>query len=410
MSHHAATACAPRCDGRRSVVRFSSPIGVRACQRKNLNSQLLILKLYFVPLPAERLKYKDYDSITTACRTLSRNGENSRRRGIDGEGTQVCEASGCQERRPDLDDEGGVLRSIWKHEAKDFTPWLAEEENISRLSEDIGIDIVLEEQESNVGEFSVDIFATEEGTGRKIIIENQLEDTNHDHLGKIITYASGKDAEVIIWIVKRARDEHKQAIEWLNNHTDDKCAFFLIEIELWRIGKSDPAVKFNIVERPNDWAKSMKKSSSLTQGGAQKLNFWQQFIEYNQANNGVYAKSMPTSDTWIGKSIKGIPGTRVNIVVTKDSCRIEANINSGNQEKNKNIFDALITQKDVIEQEYGAKFVWQHLDEKKTCRIYEERPLSYISEDDRQAIFQFFCDATNRMLTSFGHQAKLFKK
>ena len=233
------------------------------------------------------------------------------------------------------------LRSIWKHEAKDFTPWLAEEENLSMLSEAIGIDIVLEEQESNVGEFSVDIFATEESTGRKIIIENQLEDTNHDHLGKIITYASGKDAEVIIWIVKRARDEHKQAIEWLNNHTDDKCAFFLIEIELWRIGNSDPAVKFNIVERPNDWAKSMKKSSSLSQSGAQRLNFWQKFVEYNQTNHGVYAKSMPTSDSWIGKSIKGIPGTSVNLVVTKDSCRIEAYINSGNQENNKNIFDVL---------------------------------------------------------------------
>ena len=302
------------------------------------------------------------------------------------------------------------LRSIWKHEAKDFTPWLAEEENLSMLSEAIGIDIVLEEQESNVGEFSVDIFATEESTGRKIIIENQLEDTNHDHLGKIITYASGKDAEVIIWIVKRARDEHKQAIEWLNNHTDDKCAFFLIEIELWRIGKSEPAVKFNIVERPNDWAKSMKKSSSLTQSGALKLNFWQQFIEYNQANGGVYAKSMATSDAWIGKSIKGIPGTSVNLVITKDNCRIEAYINSGSQEKNKGIFDALFSQKDTIEQEYGAQFVWQRLDEKVTCRIYEDRSLSYINEGDRPAIFQFFCDATNRMLTSFGHQAKLFKK
>ena len=301
------------------------------------------------------------------------------------------------------------LRSIWKHEAKDFTPWLAEEENLSMLSEATGIDIVLVEQESSVGEFNVDLFAAEESTGRRIIIENQLEDTNHDHLGKIITYASGKDAEVIIWIVKRARDEHKQAIEWLNNHTDDKCAFFLIEIELWRIGKSEPAVKFNIVERPNDWAKSMKKNSSLTQGGALKLNFWQQFIEYNQSNNGVYAKSMPTPDAWIGKSIKGIPGTSVNLVVTKDNCRIEAYINSGSQEKNKSIFDALINHKDVIEKDYGATLIWQRLDEKVTCRIYEDRPLSYINEDDRPAIFEFFSDATNRMLKSFGSHAKLFK-
>lgn len=308
------------------------------------------------------------------------------------------------------------LRSIWKHEAKDFTPWLAEEENLSMLSEAIGIDIVLDEQESNVGEFSVDIFAYEEGTGRKIVIENQLEDTNHDHLGKIITYASGKDAEVIIWIVKRARDEHKQAIEWLNNHTDEKCAFFLIEIELWCIEESKPAVKFNVVERPNDWAKSMKKSSTLTEGGAQKLNFWQQFIEYNQSNNGVYAKSAPTSDSWIAKSIKGIPGASVNLVITKDSCRIEAYINSAgpnkveNQAKNKSIFDTLLSQKEEIEKEYGASLIWARLDEKVTSKIYEERPISFLDENRREAIFNFFCDATNRMLKSFGSQAKLFKK
>lgn len=169
------------------------------------------------------------------------------------------------------------LRSVWKHEAKDFTPWLAKEENLEILSEAVGIDIVLEEQESNVGDFSVDLYATEEGTGRRIIIENQLEETNHDHLGKIITYASGKDAEVIIWIVKKARDEHKQAIEWLNQHTDDKFEFFLIEIELWKINDSEPAPKFNIVERPNNWAKAMKKTAGLSETETLRLAFWENF-------------------------------------------------------------------------------------------------------------------------------------
>ena len=150
------------------------------------------------------------------------------------------------------------LRTVWSNEAKDFTPWLAKEENLSLLSETIGIDIVLEETESSVGSFSLDIFAKEEGTDRKIIIENQLEDTNHDHLGKLITYASGKDASIIIWIVKKARDEHRQAIEWLNSHTDKEIGFYLLEIELWKIGGSNPAPKFNIVERPNDWGENSK--------------------------------------------------------------------------------------------------------------------------------------------------------
>ena len=104
------------------------------------------------------------------------------------------------------------LRAIWPHEAYDFSKWLSKEENLAMLSDSIGIDVVLEELESPVGDFSVDLYAYEEGTNRRIVIENQLEDTNHDHLGKIITYASGKGAEVVIWIVKRARDEHKHRV------------------------------------------------------------------------------------------------------------------------------------------------------------------------------------------------------
>lgn len=181
------------------------------------------------------------------------------------------------------------LRSVWPHEAHDFTKWLAEEENLKELSESIGIDIDLEERESSVGSFNVDLYATESGTGRKIIIENQLEDTNHDHLGKLITYASGKGAEVIIWIVKRARDEHRQAIEWLNQHTDSNVGFFLVEIELWQIDDSSLAPKFNIVEEPNDWAKTMKSIEGLNETERLKLEFWQQFNSQLE-NNAIFQK------------------------------------------------------------------------------------------------------------------------
>jgi hypothetical protein len=126
------------------------------------------------------------------------------------------------------------LRSVWLHEASNFTPW--EAENIDLLADAVGLDITVDETESAVGDFNVDIFASETGTDRKIIIENQLEDTDHDHLGKLITYASGKGADVIIWVVKHAREEHRAAVEWLNNHTDDKIGFFLCEIKLFQIG------------------------------------------------------------------------------------------------------------------------------------------------------------------------------
>ncbi|MBE6103228.1 MAG: DUF4268 domain-containing protein [Selenomonas ruminantium] len=176
------------------------------------------------------------------------------------------------------------LRSVWPHEEYDFSKWLAKEENISQLSEAVGIEIVVEETEAAVGNFSVDIYAREEGTNRGIIIENQLEDTDYDHLGKIITYAAGKKAEAIIWIVKRARDEHKQAVAWLNQHTDENIGVFLIELELWCIGNSLPAPRFNVVERPNDWAKTVKKSDTLSPIKNFQLDFWLRFCDFAFAN------------------------------------------------------------------------------------------------------------------------------
>lgn len=153
------------------------------------------------------------------------------------------------------------LRSIWQNEATNFTTWLSEEENLTLLAETIGIEIEFVARESSVGDFSIDILAREAGSNKTVIIENQLEKSDHTHLGQIITYASGTDASYIIWIVNKARDEHRKAIEWLNNNTGEGIGFFLLEIELWKINDSIPAPKFNIVERPNNWAKEVKSES-----------------------------------------------------------------------------------------------------------------------------------------------------
>lgn len=185
------------------------------------------------------------------------------------------------------------IRSVWHHEARDFSKWLVQDENLEELSAAIGIDIVLEERESSVGSFNVDLYAIEEGTDRRIIIENQLEDTNHDHLGKLITYASGKGAEVIVWIVRRARDEHRQAIEWLNQNTGVNIGFFLVEIELWQIDDSAIAPKFNVVERPNDWAKQMKNIGNLSDTKQLQLHFWQQLSEYIKSHDALAKEFSP---------------------------------------------------------------------------------------------------------------------
>ena len=193
------------------------------------------------------------------------------------------------------------LRDVWPHEALDFTKWLSEEPNLAMLSSAVGIELELIETESSVDSFNVDIYAQEAGTGRKVIIENQLEDTNHDHLGKVITYAAGKGAEVVIWVVARARDEHRQAIEWLNQHTDSDFGFFLVEVELWSIGDSLPAPRFSVVEQPNEWTKAIKLSEGLSETERVKLSYWTKYREVAQATPEflkVFNPQKPSKNPW----------------------------------------------------------------------------------------------------------------
>lgn len=264
------------------------------------------------------------------------------------------------------------LHSIWKHEAKDFTSWLAEEENLELLSEAIGIDIVLEEQESNVGDFRVDLYATEETTGRRIVIENQLEETNHDHLGKIITYASGKDAEVIIWIVRKARDEHRKAIEWLNQHTDENSAFFLIEIEVWKINDSEPAPKFSIIERPNDWAKAMKKSQGLSEARVLKLDFWTEFNN-NADSNSTFSKTFklrtPQPHHWYDLAV-GSSAYHIDMTINTLKNKITAGVYIS---EDKAIFEKFREHADDIQKELGSAVEWR--DAKKASRFRVSLPL-----------------------------------
>lgn len=271
------------------------------------------------------------------------------------------------------------LREVWKNEATDFTPWLAKEENLALLSETIGIDISLEETESNVGSFNVDIFATEEGTSRKIIIENQLEDTNHDHLGKLITYASGKNAEIVIWIVKRARDEHRQAIEWLNNHTDDSAAFFLIEIELWKIGDSNPAPKFNVVERPNDWAKAMRISSNATAGETMKLKFWEVF-NANANLNTKFTKHFklrkPKAHGWCDLAL-GSSSYYVSLTVRPSMNYINAALYFP---EDKALFETLKKHEEEIVKIMGGEVEWREA--KKASQFIMSHEIDLSDEDN----------------------------
>lgn len=261
------------------------------------------------------------------------------------------------------------LRAVWSHEAHDFTKWLAEESNLQELSDAVGIDINLEERESSVGNFNVDLYATENGTGRKIIIENQLEDTDHDHLGKLITYASGKGAEVIIWIVKRARDEHRQAIEWLNQHTDSNLGFFLVEIELWQIEESLLAPKFNIVEKPNDWAKTMKSIDGLSETDRLKLEFWQAFND-QMGGNAVFTREFsirkPQPQNWYDLAI-GTSSYYISLNINTQKKKIDAGIYIPSD---KEIFHKFEEQADVFKQAIGNDIEFRDAGKSSRILIY----------------------------------------
>ena len=271
------------------------------------------------------------------------------------------------------------VRELWKHEQYDFSNWLAEDENIEMLNEIIGLTLVNIQKEVYVGSYRCDLVAEDETTGTTVIIENQLECSNHDHLGKIITYASGLNATVIVWIVKEAREEHRSAIEWLNNNTNKDIGFFLIELHAYKIGDSCPAPKFETIEIPNGFIKNSKTSheqGELNKSQAQRLIFWNEF------NNVVAERGKPfnirkaTTDHWYDIAI-GTSDAHIGItLVNKESfIGLEIYIND-----NKDLFDSLYSKKDTIEQDIGFSFDWQRLDNKKASRILHK--ISGLDFDD----------------------------
>lgn len=300
------------------------------------------------------------------------------------------------------------LREVWGHEALDFTKWLSQQENLDLLSEEIGIDIKPIETEAHVGRFNVDILAEEEATGRKITIENQLEDTNHDHLGKIITYASGYDAEIIIWVVKDFREEHKKAVDWLNEHTDEDINFFLIRIELWQVKDSDPAPKFEVIVSPNEWAKTIKASTSgskLTETKVQQLDFWTRFKNYVRDRDKRIRLQTPRPQHWYDVSM-GSSEAHIGLTINTRDNLIGAEVYIS---KNKELFQFLRDRKEAIERDLGEPANW--VDAPVASRIVIKKQVGDVfSESDASAYFDWLYERTILLRKVFGKQFNDFKK
>lgn len=262
------------------------------------------------------------------------------------------------------------LREYWRHEAFDFTRWLSEQENIELLSDEIGIGIQVLQTEASVGRFNVDILAEEENTGRKIIIENQLEMTDHGHLGQLITYAAGLEAEFIVWIVRDVREEHRQAVDWLNEHTDEQINFFLVAIELWQIESSPPAPKFNVISKPNEWRRAVRLSTQdgdLTDTKTRQLEFWQQLKEFAATNHPKLKLRTPQPRPYLNVPI-GRSNCHIALVVDsrEDKVRCELYIPDS-----KELYHSFLSCKTEIEADLAIaeQLEWKELPGKKASRI-----------------------------------------
>ena len=260
------------------------------------------------------------------------------------------------------------IRKVWAHEQYDFSKWLASESNIQELGDVLNLSLTNVETEKFVGNYRCDILCQDELTGKTVLIENQLEATNHDHLGKIITYASGLNAAVIVWIVAEAREEHASAIEWLNKHTNEDVSFFLLEIHAYTIGNSEPAPQFRIVQQPNDFVKTVKALShtnGLNETQAKRVEFWTQFNDVIDKRGKPFNKRKATSDHWYDVAV-GSSQCHISIeLVNKEhKIRVALYIND-----NKGLFDMLKEHQAEIEEVAGIKLLWARMDGRKVSGI-----------------------------------------
>lgn len=256
------------------------------------------------------------------------------------------------------------LREIWKHEQYDFSSYLAKEENINELGNLLGLTLTDVETEKIVGSYRCDILCKDEITGKVVLVENQLEPTNHDHLGKIITYASGLGASVLVWIVEYAREEHASAIEWLNKNMDSDISFFLMELHAYQIGNSLPAPYFKIIEQPNDFTQQMKsitKNEGMNESMSKRLEFWTLFNEV-LINRGLpFNKRKPSTDHWYSLSV-GSSKCNISIDLVNKNNFIRVSMWMPNSKEQ---YDYFFENKESIEQTVGQELIWRRLDGKK---------------------------------------------
>jgi hypothetical protein len=280
------------------------------------------------------------------------------------------------------------LREAWKHEAGDFTPWLAQEKNLDALAEALGLsELELVATEHWVGDFKLDILCTD--GDRQVIVENQLAETDHRHLGQILAYAAGVGARTVIWVAESFRPEHASALQFLNDNTTEELSFFGVQIELWRIGNSPLAPKFEVVVKPNNWAKAGREqaraASTASATKQLQLKFWTALVEKLAKEAPQIRPQKPRPQHWLNNSI-GRSGFGLNPTVNTKEDRLGVELWMPGAEA-KMQFGLLLAQKEEIEAKLGFALDWQELPEARACRIATWCPDASIEDESRWGVY-----------------------
>lgn len=261
-------------------------------------------------------------------------------------------------------------RKVWTNEATELTPWLAQEDNLQGLADAIGLDLELEAQEKNVGPFRADILCRDTSNGSWVLIENQLERTDHSHLGQLLTYAAGLEAVTIVWIAERFTEEHRAALDWLNSITEKDVNFFGIELEIWRIDNSPPAVRFNLASKPNQWARQVataKAQADISPTKQLQLAYWTAFRNHLEDHGTSVKTHKPLPQHWANASI-GRSGFRLSVLTNTQLNRVGVALEM-HDDRSKDYFALLRQRRTEFEAAVGEPMIWSELPDKKTSRI-----------------------------------------
>ncbi len=302
-----------------------------------------------------------------------------------------------------------TLKSVWSHEEHDFTPWLAEEEHLAALSDAIGMDLQLERIEVPVGPYCADILA-QDASGKYVVIENQFGKTNHDHLGKLLTYGATLGASAVVWIAEQFTDEHRKTIEWLNEQTIESLSLYAVQLEVLQIDDSQPAIRFNVISQPNEVvraATAAKSSGPLTETQELQLEFWTMFRERLLEKKVVPSAQTPRPQYWFDVALGRANIVLSNILDTSGG-RVGIRVYLGNR-----IAEAALAQleKDrvAIEQEIGATLSWNPTPEKRDKIIALNRQVDLADRDSWPEYCDWLVDRVAKFRKAFMPRVKLLK-